>query len=129
MSSSEHAFSAEQNALKYTDLQEGSCVDRVRGDALDHLLKRACFGATSVDTSAMSKGLVDIDDSVFAAAQAEFGTATTKATANEALRRAGEGRTEGTSDALDVRTTAALSDRCAGGADLEEGFSARHSSE
>jgi Arc/MetJ family transcription regulator len=59
----------------------------------------------------MSKRLVDIDDSVLEAAQAELGTATIKATVNEALRRAGEGRAEGIRDALDVLASAAFSDR------------------
>jgi len=59
----------------------------------------------------MSERLVDIDDSALAAAQAELGTATIKATVNEALRRAGEARAEGVRDALDVLATAALSDR------------------
>jgi len=59
----------------------------------------------------MSKRLVDIDDSLLEAAQAELGTATIKATVNEALRRAGEGRTESTREALDVLATAAISDR------------------
>lgn len=54
---------------------------------------------------------MDIDDSALAAAQAELGTATIKATVNEALRRAGEARAEGVRDALDVLATAALSDR------------------
>jgi Arc/MetJ family transcription regulator len=54
----------------------------------------------------MSKRLVDIDDSVLEAAQAELGTATIKATVNEALRRAGEGRAESIREA-----TAAISDR------------------
>ena len=59
----------------------------------------------------MSKRLVDIDDSVLEAAQAELGTATIKATVNEALRRAGERRAEGIREALNVLATAALSDR------------------
>ena len=59
----------------------------------------------------MSKRLVDIDDSVLEDAQAELGTATIKATVNEALRRAGEGRAESIREALDVLATAAISDR------------------
>jgi Arc/MetJ family transcription regulator len=59
----------------------------------------------------MSKRLVDIDDSVLEAAQAELGTATIKATVNEALRRAGAGRAESIREALDVLANAELSDR------------------
>jgi Arc/MetJ family transcription regulator len=59
----------------------------------------------------MSKRLVDIDDSVLEAAQAELGTPTIKATVNEALRRAGAGRTEGVREALDVLAAASLPDR------------------
>ncbi len=59
----------------------------------------------------MTKRLVDIDDSVLEAAQAELGTATIKATVNEALRRVSERRAEGIREALDVLATAALSDR------------------
>jgi Arc/MetJ family transcription regulator len=65
----------------------------------------------TIYTDAMSKRLVDIDDSVLEAAQAELGTATIKATVNEALRRAGQGRAESIREALDVLATAAISDR------------------
>ena len=54
---------------------------------------------------------MDIDDAVLEAAQAELGTATIKATVNEALRRVGEGRAANVRAALDVLATAALSDR------------------
>lgn len=69
------------------------------------------ISTNTIYTDAMSKRLVDIDDSVLEAAQAELGTATIKATVNEALRRAGEGRAEHIRAALDVLATAALSDR------------------
>jgi len=75
------------------------------------LLEPVYINTRTVYTHAMSKRLVDIDDSVLEAAQAELGTATIKATVNEALRRAGEGRAEGIREALNVLATAALSDR------------------
>jgi len=59
----------------------------------------------------MGKRLVDIDDSVLEAAQAELGTATIKATVNEALRLAGAGRADGIRAALDVLAAASPSDR------------------
>jgi len=64
-----------------------------------------------VYTDAMSKRLVDIDDSVLESAQAELGTSTIKATVNEALRRAGSGRAESVHEALDALAAAALPDR------------------
>jgi len=64
-----------------------------------------------VYTSGMGKRLVDIDDSVLEAAQAELGTATIKATVNEALRLAGAGRADGIRAALDVLAAASPSDR------------------
>jgi Arc/MetJ family transcription regulator len=65
----------------------------------------------AVYTPTMSKRLVDIDDTALEAAQAELGTATIKATVNEALRRAGARRAENVREALGVLATAALSDR------------------
>jgi Arc/MetJ family transcription regulator len=59
----------------------------------------------------MSKRLVDIDDTALEAAQAELGTATIKATVNEALRLAGARRTEVVREALGRLAAAALSDR------------------
>lgn len=49
----------------------------------------------------MSKRLVDIDETALASAQAELGTASMKDTVNEALRRAGAGRSSKVRDALD----------------------------
>jgi Arc/MetJ family transcription regulator len=49
----------------------------------------------------MTKRLVDIDENAFAAAQAELGTSTMKDTVNEALRRAGIGRSARVRAALD----------------------------
>jgi Arc/MetJ family transcription regulator len=49
----------------------------------------------------MAKHLVDIDETVLSAAQAELGTETMKETVNEALRRAGAGRNTKVRDALD----------------------------
>jgi Arc/MetJ family transcription regulator len=59
----------------------------------------------------MSKRLVDIDDAALEAAQAELGTATIKATVNEALRRAGSQRADDVDAALGVLATAELADR------------------
>ena len=59
----------------------------------------------------MSKRLVDIDDEVLEAAQAELGTPTIKATVNEALRRAGGRRAENVHEALDVLAGTSLRDR------------------
>ncbi|HEX6395732.1 MAG TPA: hypothetical protein VFZ97_20045 [Acidimicrobiales bacterium] len=49
----------------------------------------------------MTKHLVDIDDEALAVAQAELGTASMKETVNEALRRAGVGRSTKVRKALD----------------------------
>ncbi|HUY87036.1 MAG TPA: hypothetical protein VMU77_07950 [Acidimicrobiales bacterium] len=49
----------------------------------------------------MAKHLVDIDEAVLAAAQAELGTPTMKDTVNEALRRATVKRTVRVTKALD----------------------------
>ena len=54
-----------------------------------------------VDTGAMPKHLVDIDETALAAVQTELGTANMKETVNEALRRAGAGRNAKVRDALD----------------------------
>jgi Arc/MetJ family transcription regulator len=59
----------------------------------------------------MSKRLVDIDDASLEAAQAELGTATIKATVNEALRLAGVLRNEKVRQALAVLGNAPLLDR------------------
>ena len=64
-----------------------------------------------VYTGVMGKRLVDIDDSVLEAAQAELGTSTIKATVNEALRRVGAGRADDVHDALDVLAAAAFPGR------------------
>jgi Arc/MetJ family transcription regulator len=49
----------------------------------------------------MTKHLVDIDDEALAVAQAELRTASMKETVNEALRRAGVGRSTKVRNALD----------------------------
>jgi Arc/MetJ family transcription regulator len=49
----------------------------------------------------VTKHLVDIDEDALTAAQAELGTPTMKDTVNEALRRAGRGRTTRVAKALD----------------------------
>jgi Arc/MetJ family transcription regulator len=67
--------------------------------------------ASIVYTCPMSKRLVDIDDSALEAAQVELGTATIKATVNEALRLAGAARAENVRQALDSLAGTALSDR------------------
>ncbi len=54
---------------------------------------------------------MDIDDAALEAAQAELGTATIKATVNEALRRAGSQRADDVDAALGVLATAELADR------------------
>jgi Arc/MetJ family transcription regulator len=59
----------------------------------------------------MSKRLVDIDESSLEAAQAELGTATIKATVNEALRLAGAPRNESVRHAFEVLGKSALLDR------------------
>jgi Arc/MetJ family transcription regulator len=59
----------------------------------------------------VSKHLVDIDDEILGAAQAEMGTATIKETVNEALRRASEVKTRRARQALDVLARAKLADR------------------
>jgi Arc/MetJ family transcription regulator len=59
----------------------------------------------------VSKRLVDIDDEALAAAQAELGTATIRATVNEALRRAGSQRVVDVDKSIGVLAAAALSDR------------------
>jgi len=72
---------------------------------------RVYMAAPSVYTRGMSKRLVDIDDTALQAAQAELGTATIKATVNEALRLAGAKRPEVVREALGRLAAAALSDR------------------
>lgn len=64
-----------------------------------------------VYTHDMSKRLVDIDDTALEAAQAELGTATIKATVNEALRLAGARRAEIVHEALGRLAAAAPFDR------------------
>jgi Arc/MetJ family transcription regulator len=49
----------------------------------------------------MPKHLVDIDETALASAQAELGTGSMKETVNEALRRAGAGRSSRVREALD----------------------------
>jgi Arc/MetJ family transcription regulator len=49
----------------------------------------------------MPKHLVDIDDDALSAARAQLGTETIKETVNEALRRAGQGRSKTVTTALD----------------------------
>jgi Arc/MetJ family transcription regulator len=66
---------------------------------------------SSVYTPCMSKRLVEIDDAVLEAARAELGTATIKATVNEALRRAVAGRAAAVHDALARLAAAQLSER------------------
>jgi Arc/MetJ family transcription regulator len=59
----------------------------------------------------MTKHLVDLDDDVLSAAQAELGTTTIKDTVNEALRRTTEERQLRTAKALDALANARLEDR------------------
>ena len=59
----------------------------------------------------MSKRLVDIDDRLLAAARAELGTDTIKATVNEALRRAAQARAQEIRKALDGLAERSFSDR------------------
>jgi Arc/MetJ family transcription regulator len=64
-----------------------------------------------VYTRSMTKHLVDLDDDVLSAAQAELGTTTIKDTVNEALRRTTEERQRRTAKALDALANARLEDR------------------
>ena len=59
----------------------------------------------------MSKHLVDIDEEILRAAQAELRTQTIRDTVNEALRRATTGRDRRVGKALDRLATARLEDR------------------
>jgi Arc/MetJ family transcription regulator len=59
----------------------------------------------------MSKHLVDIDDDVLGAAQAQLGTETIKETVNEALRQVSRGRSTTVSHSIDVLVHAKLEDR------------------
>jgi Arc/MetJ family transcription regulator len=59
------------------------------------------YGDGQVYTLRVTKHLVDIDDDVLAAAQAELGTASMKDTVNEALRRASLRRSARVQKALD----------------------------
>jgi len=59
----------------------------------------------------MAKHLIDVDESMLAAARAELGTRTIKDTVNEALRRATSGRLRRVAAALDVLAEAQLGDR------------------
>ena len=59
----------------------------------------------------MTKRLVDIDDDALAAAKAELGTTTLKATVNEALRRVAPRRNRRIAKALDTLAKGALRDR------------------
>jgi Arc/MetJ family transcription regulator len=58
----------------------------------------------------MTKHLVDLDDDVLSAAQAELGTTTIKDTGNEALRRTTEVRQRRTAKAVDALANAGLED-------------------
>ena len=64
-----------------------------------------------VYTCFMGKRLIDIDEPSLQAARAELGTATIKATVNEALRLAGVRRNEGVRHAFDVLGNSSLLDR------------------
>jgi Arc/MetJ family transcription regulator len=59
----------------------------------------------------MSKHLVDIDEEILQAAQAELRTRTIRDTVNEALRRATTGRDRRVGKALDRLASARLKDR------------------
>ena len=59
----------------------------------------------------MSKHLVDIDEEILRAAQAELRTRTIRDTVNEALRRATTGRDRRVGKALDRLASARLKDR------------------
>ncbi|MHB8323284.1 MAG: hypothetical protein ACYDEA_12060 [Candidatus Dormibacteria bacterium] len=59
----------------------------------------------------MAKHLIDLDEEALGAARAELGTATIKATVNEALRRATFRRAGRVAAALDVLASARLDDR------------------
>ncbi len=59
----------------------------------------------------MKKRLVEIDEAALAAARAELGTRTIKETVNEALRRAGRERDAEVERALDVLSSARITDR------------------
>lgn len=62
-------------------------------------------------TDSVSKRLVDIDEKLLAAARAELGTDTIKATVNEALRRAAKERRREVRQALDRLAEVAFIDR------------------
>jgi Arc/MetJ family transcription regulator len=55
--------------------------------------------------------LVDLDEETLAAARAQLGTATIKATVNEALRRASSKRDRRVAASLDILASAHLDDR------------------
>jgi Arc/MetJ family transcription regulator len=59
----------------------------------------------------MSKRLVDIDEALLEAAQAELETPTIRATVNEALRLVGAKRNEGVRHAFEVLGSSVLFDR------------------
>jgi len=59
----------------------------------------------------MTKRLVDIDDEALRDAQARLGTATIKATVNEALRVAADQHRHAIAAAIDVLAAADLDDR------------------
>jgi len=59
----------------------------------------------------VGKHLVDIDEEILRAAQAELRTQTIRETVNEALRRATTGRDRRVGKALDRLASARLSDR------------------
>lgn len=59
----------------------------------------------------MAKHLIDLDETTLRAARSELGTASIKATVNEALRRATASRQRRIGEALDVLAAARLDDR------------------
>ena len=73
--------------------------------------KKVYIASRFVYTCIMGKRLIDIDEPSLEAAQAELGTATIKATVNEALRLAGVRRNEGVRHAFEVLGNSALLDR------------------
>jgi Arc/MetJ family transcription regulator len=59
----------------------------------------------------MTKRLIDIDEDALDAARSQLGTATIKATVNEALRMAGSDRQEAVRESMDVLANMPLFDR------------------
>ena len=73
--------------------------------------KNVYIASRIVYTGFMGKRLIDIDEPSLEAAQAELGTATIKATVNEALRLAGVRRNESVRHAFEVLGDSVLLDR------------------